>query len=51
MSYIYDTAYLNVCSFHFILLNIKMHIGEVHVYDSLRKDVETYLHYYQLLRR
>ena len=51
MSYIYDTAYLNVRSFHFILINIKMHDGEVLVYDSLTTPAKKYKHCFDLLKR
>ena len=32
------TAYINVRRFHFILLVINIHAGEVEVLDSLRRD-------------
>jgi hypothetical protein len=32
MTYIYDTAYLNVRRFHFILIVIKMYDGDVEVF-------------------
>ena len=51
MSYIYDTAYLNVRSFHYILLNIKIHDGEVLVYDSLTMKAITYKHCFDMLTR
>ena len=51
MSYIYDTAYLNVRSFHFILIVIKMHDGEVLVYDSLTKPAIEYKHCFDMLKR
>ena len=38
MTYIYDTAYLNVRRFYFILIVIKMYEGEVEVFDSQSKD-------------
>ena len=51
MSYIYDTAYLNVCNFHYILIVIKMHDGEVEVYDSLTKPAKDYKHCFDMLKR
>ena len=51
MSYIYDTAYLNVRIFHFILIVIKMHDGEVLVYDSLTTKALKYKHYFDMLKR
>ena len=51
MSYIYDTAYLNVRSFHFILIIIKMHDGEVEVFDSLTKPPIDYKHCFDMLTR
>ena len=51
MSYIYDTAYLNMRSFHFILIVIKMHDGEVEVFDSLTKPPKDYKHCFDMLTR
>ena len=51
MSYIYDTAYLNVRSFHFILIVIKMRDGIVEVYDSLTKPAKEYKHCFDMLKR
>ena len=51
MSYIYDTAYLNVPSFHFILIVIKMHDGDVLVYDSKTVPAKDYKHCFDMLKR
>ena len=51
MSYIYDTAYLNVRSYHFILIVIKKHDGEVEVFDSLTKPPKDYKHCFDMLTR
>jgi hypothetical protein len=51
MTYIYDTTYLNVRRFHFILLVINMEIGEVEVFDSLSKKSELYVSCFLMLRR
>ena len=42
MTYIYDTAYLNVRRFHFILIVIKMYDGEVEVFESQNKEAILY---------
>lgn len=47
----YDTAYLNVRSFHFILINIRMHDGLVDVYDSLDKPAKEYKTCFDMLKR
>jgi hypothetical protein len=51
MSYINDTAYSTVRSFHFVLFVIKMHDGVVEVYDSLKKDPNEYRTAYLMLAR
>lgn len=51
MSYIYDTAYLNVRRFHFILLVIKIHDGEVEVFDSSRREPILYKTCFDMLKK
>ena len=51
MSYIYDTTYLNMRRFHFILIVIKMHDGEVEVFDSLRKEPKLYKTAFDMLKK
>ena len=51
MTYIYDTTYLNVCRFHFILLVIKMYDGEVEVFDSLTKEPILYKPAFDMLKK
>lgn len=51
MTYIYDAAYLNVRRFHFILIVIKMHDGEVEVYDSLKKEPILYKTAFDMLKK
>ena len=36
------TAYINVRRYHFILLVINIHDGEVEVFDSLRRHPDQY---------
>ena len=42
MTYIYDTTYLNVRRFHFILLIIELDTGVVELMDSKRKPLEAW---------
>jgi hypothetical protein len=51
MTYIYDTTYLNVRRFHFILIVIKMYEGEVEVFDSLTKEPILYKSCFLMLKR
>ena len=51
MSYIYDTAYLNVRRYHFILLVIKIHDGEVEVLDSSRREPILYKTCFDMLKK
>ncbi len=51
MTYIYDTTYLNVRRFHFILIVIKMHNGEVEVFDSLSKEPILYKTAFDMLKK
>ena len=51
MTYIYDTAYLNVRRFHFILIVIKMYDGEVEVFDSLTKEPILYKTAFDMLKK
>ncbi len=51
MTYIYDTAYLNVRKFYFILIAIKMYDGEVEVFDSLTKEPILYKMAFDMLKK
>ena len=51
MTYIYDTAYLNVRKFHFILIVIKIYDGEVEVFDSLSKEPKLYKTAFDMLKK
>jgi hypothetical protein len=51
MTYIYDTAYLNVRRFHFILIVIKMYDGDVEVFVSLTKEPILYKSSFDMLKR
>ena len=44
------TAYINVHSFHFILMVIKIHDGTVEVLDSLLKPCDQYKSCIELLQ-
>jgi hypothetical protein len=45
------TVYINTCRFHFILLVIRIHDGDIHVLDSLRKDPEEYKTCFDMLAK
>ena len=51
MTDIYDTAYLNMCRFHFILIVIKMYDGEVEIFDSLTKEPVLYKMAFDMLKK
>jgi hypothetical protein len=51
MTYIYDTAYLNVRRFHFILIVIKMYDGDAEVFDSRTKEPILYKSAFDMLKR
>jgi len=45
------TVYINVCSFHWILLNIHVDTGVVDLMDSLNKEQEEYTSVTSMLNR
>ena len=51
MSYIYDTAYLNVRMYHFILIIFKIHAGEVEVFDSSNREPKLYKSCFDMLTK
>jgi len=44
-------AYINVRRFHWILLIIKVDVGQVDVMDSLSKDLKEYADLIEMLQR
>ena len=44
-------SYACVCSFHFILLDIKLEQGVVTVLDSKRKDLQEYADMTEILKK
>jgi hypothetical protein len=50
MTYIDDTAYLNVRRFHFILFIIKMYDGDVEIFDSRTKEPILYKSAFDILK-
>ena len=51
MSYIYDTAYLKMRTYHFILIVIKIHAGEVEVFDSSSREPILYKTCFDMLKK
>jgi hypothetical protein len=45
------SAYVNVCSFHWILLIIQINDGKVDIIDPLDKDTELYKNLHDMLQR
>ena len=45
------TVYINVCSFHWILLNIQVDTGVVDLMDSMNKKQEEYTYVTSMLNR